>query len=168
MTSSAPTISAEKAQKTLYFLMMAIVVFALDQLTKQAVIKNFMLHQSVEVIPGFFNLTYVRNTGAAFGILAGTGSWRIYFFLFMGAVALLSLVIFFYSNYKDPLVVMGTALICGGAAGNITDRIRLGYVVDFLDFFIKDYHWPAFNVADSAITVGVLILVIHFLKQEKD
>ncbi len=168
MTSPKPTITAEKAQKTLYFLMIAIVVFVLDQLTKQVVIKNFMLHQSIEVIPGLFNITYVRNTGAAFGILAGTGSWRIYFFLIIGSIALLSLVIFFYSNYKDPLVVMGTALICGGTAGNITDRIRLGYVVDFLDFFIKDYHWPAFNVADSAITIGVFVLLIHFLKQGKE
>jgi len=156
-------IEAKKLQNTLYFLLIAIAVLAIDQVTKEAVIKHFALHQSKEIIPGFFHITYVRNTGAAFGILSGKESWRLYFFLVIGTVALVSLFQFFYSNYKDPLVVIGTAMVCGGAAGNIIDRIRYGYVVDFLDFFWGPYHWPAFNVADSAITVGVLLLLLHFL-----
>ncbi len=159
-------IEAEKLQKTIYFIFVAIAVFALDQVTKEAIVEHFALHQSKEIIPGLFHLTYVRNTGAAFGILAGTETWRLYFFLFVGVVALISLFHFFYSNYRDPLVVVGTAMVCGGAAGNIADRIRFGYVVDFLDFFIGRYHWPAFNVADSAITVGVFFLMLHFLKRD--
>jgi len=157
-------LSAEKLQKTLYFLMIALAVFGADQATKQAIVKNFHLHQSLEIIPGLFHITYVRNTGAAFGILAGAESWRIYFFLGTGLIALIFLFHFFYSNYKSPLVVMGTALVCGGAAGNIVDRLTRGYVVDFLDFFIGKYHWPAFNIADSAITVGIFLLILHFLK----
>ncbi len=158
------SLSPDKLQKTLYFIMIVIAVFGIDQATKAAIIKNFHLHQSVPVIPGFFHLTYVRNTGAAFGILAGSEPWRLYFFLAVGIVALLSLFHFFYSNHRAPLILVGTALVCGGAAGNIADRLRLGYVVDFLDFFVGAYHWPAFNIADSAITIGIALIAIHLLK----
>jgi len=157
-------IETQKLQNTIYFLFIAIGVLAIDQLTKEAIIEHFALHQSIEIIPGIFHITYIRNTGAAFGILSGGETWRIYFFLVVGAVALISLFRFFYSNYKDPVVVTGTAMVCGGAAGNILDRIRYGYVIDFLDFFWGHYHWPAFNAADTAITIGVFLLLLHFIK----
>ena len=156
-------LTVPKLQRTLCFVLVALSVFALDQFTKQAVIAHLDLHQSIEVIPGFFSLTYVRNTGAAFGILSGSEKWRVYFFLTVGLLALILLFSFFYSNHDKKLVLMGTGLVCGGAAGNLADRIRLGYVVDFFDFFIKNYHWPAFNIADSAITVGVFMIMLHFL-----
>ncbi len=161
-------IKVQKLQSTLCFILVALSVFALDQFTKQMVIAHLNLHQSIEVIPGFFSLTYVRNTGAAFGILSGSERWRIHFFLAVGLLALILLFRFFYSNHHKPLVLIGTGLICGGAAGNLADRIRLGYVVDFFDFFIKKYHWPAFNVADSAITVGVFLIMLHFLLDRTD
>ncbi len=159
----ARSISVERLQKTLYFLFVAIAAFAMDQATKQAIVENFRLHESIKIIPGFLHLTYIRNTGAAFGILSGPEHWRLYFFLVAGTLAMVFLFRFFYSNYREPLIVIGTGLVCGGAAGNISDRIRLGYVVDFLDFSVKGHHWPAFNISDSAITVGVFLILIHFL-----
>lgn len=161
-------LTVRKLQSTIYFTLVALSVFGLDQFTKQAVTEHLHLHQSIDVIPGFFSLTYVRNTGAAFGILSGSEKWRIYFFLTVGLLALILIFRFFYSNHDKPLVVIGTGLICGGAAGNLADRIRLGYVVDFFDFFIKGLHWPAFNVADSAITVGVFLTILNFLLDRTD
>ncbi|OEU51395.1 MAG: signal peptidase II [Desulfobulbaceae bacterium S3730MH12] len=152
-----------------YIILMAITVIA-DQLTKAWVLNSFQLYESKEVIPDFFNLVYVTNTGAAFSILAGVDSaWKHYFFLGVGGVALIGLTIArFRLRKENSLYGLALALICGGAVGNLIDRIRFGSVVDFLDFHLAGYHWPAFNIADSAICIGAgLFLVVNILESRK-
>ncbi|MBB5346716.1 signal peptidase II [Desulfoprunum benzoelyticum] len=143
----------------------------LDQLTKLWILRTFELYESREIIPGLFNLVYVTNTGAAFSILADVDSpWRHYFFLGIGLLATIGLTIYYYrlrAAHRAYAVALG--LVVGGALGNLIDRLRLGSVVDFLDFHLAGRHWPAFNVADSAICVGaVLFLIISFVTEQKD
>ncbi len=151
-------------------LLMALVVIV-DQLTKQQVTNSFVLFESREVLPDFFNLTYLCNTGAAFGLLAGDhGWWRRTFFVLV-AVAALGFIsaAFRHFRHKEPIFVYSLGLIGGGALGNLIDRLRFGYVIDFLDFYIGGHHWPAFNVADSAICVGVgMFLLGSFLYRETE
>ena len=145
------------------FSIITISIIIADQITKFYITKYFLLHESIPIIPNIFHITYVRNTGAAFGILAGNEAWRHIFFLTIGVITLCLLFFFFIKHQNEKLVLLSTSFIAGGAIGNIIDRLRLGYVVDFLDFFIGKYHWPAFNIADSAITVGGCLLALHFL-----
>ncbi|MEN8199803.1 MAG: signal peptidase II [Thermodesulfobacteriota bacterium] len=146
-----------------------ILVIALDQLTKIWVLRSFDLYESLVVIPGFFDLTYLTNKGAAFGFLAGVdAAWRHYFFLGLASVALVLLAVAWLRMRKDHLLYgPALALIAGGAIGNVIDRVRLGAVVDFLDFYVAGHHWPAFNVADSAITVGVALFLLANILEEK-
>jgi len=140
-------------------------VAILDQITKVIILKNISLHHSVTVIPRFFNITHIHNPGGAFGFMASqNSSVRNLLFLFLSSLAV-CVVFYFYKNTPrtHPLLATGIALIFGGAIGNLIDRIRFGKVVDFLDFYIGTYHWPAFNVADSAITVGIIIFIFHIL-----
>ncbi len=139
-----------------------VLVVVLDQLSKIWVVHHFILYESREIIPGFFNLTYLTNTGAAFGLFAGHPSWLRQVFFIGVAVIALSAIFFIHRKIKDisRWYTVSLALIGGGAVGNLLDRIRLGSVVDFLDFYIGSHHWPAFNVADSAITVGVAIILL--------
>ncbi len=151
-------------------LFLLLIVVVLDQLTKVWIVKSFHLYETLEVIPAFFNLTYLTNKGAAFGFLAGvTSAWRHYFFLILASVALVLIVIaWFKMRHDHRFYGPALALIAGGAIGNVIDRVRLGAVVDFLDFYVAGYHWPAFNVADSAITVGVtLFLLANFLEERQ-
>ncbi len=154
----------------MYFYSLIGVVAILDQLTKYLVRINFSLHDSLEIIPGFFHLTFIRNTGAAFGIFAGQPAlWRQVFFISVVLIALVAIFIMYRKFGRESrLYCVGLGLIAGGALGNLIDRIRFGSVVDFLDFFVGSYHWPAFNVADSAITIGVGILIIYTLFFEED
>ena len=148
-----------------YFAITAAVVIALDQISKALVLQHFQLYESVSVIPGFFNLTHIRNPGGAFGILASGGSnLRNVLFLGAGTVAL-GMILYFLkaTEDKERLMRFTLALIFGGAIGNIIDRLRFGEVIDFLDFYIGSLHWPAFNVADSAITVGICLFVYHLI-----
>ena len=150
-------------------LQIAIIVI-LDQLTKFWVTAKFSLYESKEIIPGFFNLTYITNKGAAFGFLGGDyGQWRHIFFIVV-AIAALVFLYFAFKQFKNEsrLFAFSITMIAGGAIGNLIDRIRSGAVVDFLDFYIKGYHWPAFNVADSAIFVGVTIFIMAHLLTHND
>ncbi len=152
-----------------YFIIAASAVF-FDQLTKAWVLGSFNLYESKEVIPGLFNLVYVTNSGAAFSILADVNSpWTHYFFLGVGAVAVVGLTIaWFKMRAENRLYGIAFGLICGGAVGNLIDRLRFGSVIDFLDFYIKGYHWPAFNIADSAICAGAgLFLIVNILQARK-
>jgi len=145
----------------------SVVIIALDQATKLYVDANFRLHESVPVIRDFFSLTYVRNKGAAFGILADS-SVRIPFFITVSIVAMLGIL--WYINRirnEQKLAVFSLSLVFAGAFGNLIDRVRLGEVIDFLDVFWQRYHWPAFNVADSAITVGVTLLLIDMWREDR-
>ncbi len=140
-------------------------VVVLDQITKALVLKMMPLFKSIVVIPGFFSLTHVHNPGGAFGFMAQNGSpWRHWMFL-AAAVVALSMIIYFYHQTPNthPYLGLGLSLIFGGAIGNLIDRLRFGEVIDFLDFYVAHLHWPTFNVADSAVSIGVGIFVLHIL-----
>jgi signal peptidase II len=145
--------------------MIAGTIVIADQISKAIVLSKMALYQSVVVIPGFFSLTHIHNPGGAFGFLAQQGSSvRIGIFLVASTVAIFFIFLFYRQIPKThPVLAAGLALIFGGAIGNLIDRLRFGKVVDFLDFYIGSLHWPAFNVADSAITVGVAIFIVHLL-----
>lgn len=146
-------------------------IIVLDQWTKYAVIEKFRLGETVSVIGGYFNLTYIRNTGAAFGLLANAHpSFRVPFFVIVPLIAL-GAIGFIFRRIPESDTKLSTALslVIGGAVGNLIDRIQLGYVVDFLDFHWNYmYHFPAFNVADSAICVGVGVLILDLLTNPTD
>jgi signal peptidase II len=148
----------------------AVVVIIVDQFTKLWIMATFPLHGQQNIIPGFFNLVYVTNTGAAFGFLAGSNSMlRQVFFVAVAIMALIVIVISYgHMKRQGRLFVYALGLIAGGAVGNLIDRIRFGSVVDFLDFYVGSYHWPAFNAADSAITTGVGLFLLGTLLQYRD
>ena len=136
-----------------------------DQFTKYLIKINLALYEQVIVITNFFNITYILNPGGAFGFFANQSpEIRKFIFLFMSS-AVAVLILWFYKRCAAEYIFLsyGFALIFGGAVGNLIDRFRFGQVVDFLDFYIGTAHWPAFNVADSAISVGMTILIYHIL-----
>ena len=150
--------------KYIILICLAGLVITLDQLSKLYIAHHFELHQSATLIPHFFNLTYVRNTGAAFGLLAkAPESFRIPFFIIIPLVALTIIVLIFKKTQETQLLMItALSLILGGAIGNFIDRLRFNYVIDFLDFhWFQKYHWPAFNVADASIVIGVLLLIFY-------
>jgi signal peptidase II len=159
-------------ESTLYrgaYLLLSLTVLVLDQWTKGIVTRNFEVHQSRSVIDGLFDLTYVRNTGAAFGLFASVDS-SVKAILLNSVAVLVFVVVSAYalrSSHKSVRLQIGFALILGGAVGNLLDRVRFGFVVDFLDFFVSGHHWPAFNVADSAICVGVGLLFLDMLRNDE-
>ncbi|MFP5240147.1 MAG: signal peptidase II [Acidobacteriota bacterium] len=148
---------------------LAAAVTLLDQATKYLVQKHIILFTGREVIPGFFNLVHTLNKGAAFGFLGDTGgNWQTYFFLAATALAVVIIAnLLTKAHPKDTLLVTALGLILGGALGNMVDRIRAGEVIDFLDFYIGSYHWPAFNVADIAITLGSLFLIFSLYERKR-
>ena len=143
----------------------ALSIVVLDQISKYAVLKSIELGGSIPVISGFFNLVHTRNRGIAFGIFNRPGSDLGYYLLLSATFAAVILLLFWFSRLKqeEKVLIPGLSLILGGAIGNLIDRIRLREVIDFLDFYIGSYHWPAFNVADSAITVGTFWVVLSLL-----
>jgi signal peptidase II len=143
------------------YLLVVVVLMSLDQLTKALIDRNIPLQGSREVIPGFFNLTHIRNRGAIFGFFSQSDSRILYVFLTLVSVAALGLVIyyFFKTPLSEKLMKMSLSLILAGALGNLIDRVFRGHVIDFLDFYVKEWHWPSFNVADSCITVGACLLI---------
>lgn len=144
-------------------------IVILDQVSKFQVQKHFELHESMAILDGFFSLTYILNPGAAFGFLADQDeTFRAIFFTVVSVIALTLLITFFCQTPEDDtLSLIAISLLFGGAIGNMIDRIRLGEVVDFLDFYIGRHHWPAFNVADSCITTGVSLLMVHLFLENK-
>ena len=159
-----------KSRSFIFLLLLAGFVVLLDQYTKLLIMDRFALYETKSVIPGFFNLTYLHNTGAAFGLLADANpAWRTYFFVGVAMLALVFIVVAYFQYREQGLIYLfAFSFIGGGAVGNLIDRLRYGSVVDFLDFYISSYHWPAFNVADSAIVVGVgLFLLAGFISTEE-
>ena len=150
--------------------LLAATTIILDQASKAYIMGTMRLHESIPIIPGFFSLTYIRNPGAAFGILASSSSsFRLLFFALTSLFALVLLgTIFFRLRQDDWVGQLSIAGILGGAVGNLLDRVRLGEVIDFLDCYVEGYHWPAFNVADAAISVGVFFLILHFALEKKE
>ena len=147
------------------YLAISLAVLFLDQWTKGVITRTMDVHQSRSVVSDFFDLTYVRNTGAAFGLFASVDSSLKAILLNTVAVAVFLIVSVYAlrSSHRSVRLQVGLALILGGAVGNLLDRVRFGYVVDFLDFAVSGHHWPAFNVADSAICVGVGLLFLDML-----
>jgi signal peptidase II len=152
------------------FILGAAIIIALDQITKSAITARFTLHEVYPVISGLFNLVYVMNPGAAFGFLANASETFRYIF-FTGITVLAAGLIIYYlvkSNPRNLLLSAALTLIFGGAVGNLIDRLRFGAVVDFLDVYIGGAHWPAFNVADSAITVGAILMIWEMILNRKN
>jgi len=148
-------------------LTVATAILVLDQATKFFIDRTFRLYESVPVIENFFHITYVRNKGAAFGILADSAI-RVPFFITVATVAALGILWYLRQLREDQrLLQFALSLVFAGAVGNLIDRVRLGEVIDFLDVHWYQHHWPAFNVADSAITVGVGLLLLDLWFEER-
>ena len=148
-------------RRSAWFGLAALIVVA-DQLAKWAVLGAFAPGERL-TLTGFFNLVLVFNKGAAFSFLAGAPGWQTPLFVTVAAVAIVVVSVLLVRSPGDPVMRAGLALILGGALGNLIDRLRYGQVVDFLDFHAFGWHWPAFNVADSAITVGAALLIFESL-----
>ena len=149
------------------FALLACVGLLLDQITKIYIDRSMQLFDSIPVVDNFFHITYVRNRGAAFSFLSDA-SWRLPFFIGVSLVASVTIIVAFQKLRDDQkLAQVSLAMIFSGAVGNLIDRIRLGEVIDFLDAHWYRHHWPAFNVADSLICVGVFLLVVDMLREEK-
>jgi signal peptidase II len=149
------------------FFMLVAMVLILDQGTKLYVHTTFALHEARVVVPDFFHLTYVRNSGAAFGLLARQHPTFLRFFFPTVTILAVLVLLFYYTRVlrEQVLTRWGICLIVGGAVGNGIDRLWLGQVIDFIDVHVYDYHWPAFNLADSAICVGVGLLLLEALRR---
>ena len=153
--------------KYLILAIVSAIVLILDQATKLYIDRAMDLQESVTVVENFFNITYLRNKGAAFGFLAHT-SYRLPFFILVSVVAIAVIIVVFARLRPDQrFTAFALALIFSGALGNLIDRVRFGEVIDFLDAHWYSHHWPAFNVADSAICVGVFLLAIDMFLEEK-
>ena len=148
-----------------WFVLAAAIVVA-DQVAKWAVLGSFAPGER-RVLTGFFNLVLVFNKGAAFSFLADAPGWQTPLFVVFSLVAAVIVSVLLFRSPGRPMFYAGLALILGGALGNVIDRLRFGQVVDFLDFHAMGWHWPAFNVADSAITVGAALLILEGFFHEK-
>jgi signal peptidase II len=147
------------------FYLIALAVILLDQASKLVIIRTLRLGQGIPVFPGFFDIVFVLNPGAAFGFLATLSDQVRNPFFILISVAAVILILAYHTRYPHPhpLVSVGLGLILGGAIGNLVDRLRYGMVVDFLDIHVFQYHWPAFNIADSAISIGVSLMILDML-----
>jgi len=156
-------------KKNFAFLLTVALLLVLDQVTKYFIHAGMAIHESIPVIPGFFSITYIRNPGAAFGFLAGASPTFRYVFFIGVTVGAIGLIIHYLRTYAagDRLLTISLGMILSGAVGNLIDRVRFGEVIDFLDVYLGSTHWPAFNVADSAISVGAFMLFIHLIQQKK-
>jgi len=152
----------------LRWLWLSLLVIVLDQITKQWAERSFELYERLPVTD-FFNLTLAYNRGAAFSFLADAGGWQQFFFIGLAVVVCVYLVFFLRSlkSSQWPLA-LGVVMIIGGAIGNVIDRLIYGHVIDFLDFYVNNWHWPAFNLADSAITLGVVLFLWDSVFSKED
>jgi signal peptidase II len=155
----------------LAFLLIAVAIIVVDAFTKIVILQNFGIHEARPVIDNFFQIVHVRNTGAAFGLGANSESPWVPLLLNSGAIVVFFIVVAYSlrSAVTDRLLQTGLHLILGGAIGNLIDRFRYGSVVDFLDFYVvmggREHHWPAFNIADSAICVGIALLFLDMRRK---
>ncbi|RMG03081.1 MAG: signal peptidase II [Nitrospirae bacterium] len=146
-------------RKTTYLLISLLIIIG-DQVTKLLVTEHIRYYESIRVLP-FFQIVNVKNTGAAFGLFRGLGN------PFFIALSVAAICFILYLILRDDSDLLSLSFILGGAAGNLIDRIRLGYVVDFLDFYLGKHHWPAFNIADAALTVGISLLFIRMVFEQR-
>jgi signal peptidase II len=145
----------------LKWLWLSLLALLLDQVSKLAIAGSMQLYQSIQIMP-FFKLTYVHNTGAAFSFLSEAGGWQRWFFAGLALVISVVIAVWLARLKKhETLLAVALALVLGGAVGNLIDRLAYGYVIDFLDVYYDTWHWPAFNIADSAITLGVILMLVE-------
>ncbi|MFM8757713.1 MAG: signal peptidase II [Limnohabitans sp.] len=154
--------SGQAGSRWLFWIGIAVLIMVLDQFTKVLVLGSFQYGESVPVT-SFFNLVRVHNHGAAFSFLADAGGWQRWFFTVLGIVAAGVMVWLLRSHAGERLFCLALSLLLGGALGNVIDRLLHGYVVDFLDFYWDRWHFPAFNLADSAITLGAALMILDEL-----
>lgn len=141
-----------------HWLLLSLAVILLDQITKAWAVHSLEMFSSTPVLP-FFNLTLLYNTGAAFSFLQDAGGWQQWFFIGLGTLISILIISWIHRTDIKKWTLIALSLILGGAIGNLIDRALYGYVIDFLDFYINHWHWPAFNIADSAICIGALMLI---------
>jgi signal peptidase II len=154
-------------QRYLILLVLTPLILILDQLTKLYIDRSMQLYQTIPVVDGLFNITYLRNKGAAFSFLSDA-SWRLPFFILASIIAIIAIMVAFRKLRDDQrFAAVSLTLVFSGAVGNLIDRVRMGEVIDFLDVYWRSHHWPAFNVADSAICVGVAMLALDMFREER-
>jgi signal peptidase II len=155
-------------QARLPYLVLVVATLLLDRWTKSLIHARFNLYDSISVIDGLFNITYVRNTGVAFGIFSSVSSpaKALLLSLFTAVAAVVVVVYSIRSPAGNRMLQVALGFILGGALGNLYDRLTYGYVIDFLEFHYRNYHWPSFNVADAAISTGVVLLAIEIIRNE--
>ncbi|MCF8007177.1 MAG: signal peptidase II [Methylovulum sp.] len=147
----------------LKWLGLSLLILVLDQASKLTIDATMPLYSSIAILPSF-NLTYVRNTGAAFSFLSEAGGWQRWFFAALALSISVSIIIWMKRLQKhETLLAVALSLVLGGAIGNLIDRLAYGYVIDFLDIFYNTWHWPAFNIADAGITIGVILMLAESL-----
>ena len=150
--------------RRIFYFLFILILLAADQLTKAIVAQKIPFLNSISIIPGFFNLTHIRNRGAIFGFFSQSGSQFLFIMLTLASLTALAFVIFYF--FKTPtserLMIISLSLILAGALGNLIDRIFRGYVIDFLDLYVKKWHWPSFNISDASITIGAFIIIFIF------
>ncbi len=148
----------------LRWLWLTIICLVADQVSKQLVVSNMDLYQSINILP-FFNFTYMQNPGAAFSFLADQGGWQRWFFTAIAAIASIVFIVWLAKTPKQQsMLSVAFALMLSGAVGNLIDRVLFGYVIDFLDFYGFGYHFPAFNIADSMIFIGAALMIFDSFK----
>lgn len=156
--------------RSFYFLLI-LVLLIVDQITKAIVFQKIAFLSSQSIIPGFFNLTHIHNRGAIFGFFSQSDSQLLHIVLMLATLVALALVVyyFFMTPPAEKLAKISLSLILAGALGNLIDRVFRGYVIDFLDLYVKKWHWPSFNVADSCVTIGafLLVFVVFFKRRRK-
>jgi len=153
------------SQYKYYFLSLILVIA--DQLTKMMVLGSLKLYESIE-ITSFFSLTHVHNYGAAFSFLADEDGWQQYFLVSISVIASIAIILWMSkTSTKQPYKLIALSLILSGAIGNLIDRAVFGFVIDFINLHYQDFYWPVFNVADTAITLGVILLLLVDFKQDK-
>lgn len=158
---------SERKAPMLKWLWLTGLVIILDVITKAMASENLLLHQPVNIFPGF-NFTLMHNTGAAFSFLSEASGWQRWFFSIVAIVVSAAIVVWLARLQKGQAwLAIGLTMILGGALGNVWDRLSLGYVIDFIDVYVGSAHWPAFNIADSAITVGAGILIYDSFRSRK-
>ena len=149
-------------------LFLCIWILSVDQWTKYSIQKRLPLHHTVSAVRGFFNLTHVRNPGGAFGILGGEGGrFSSSLFVLVSLIAIgIIIFVFFKTREDEEILSLAFSMVLSGAIGNLIDRFRIGEVIDFLDFQISSFHWPAFNIADSTITIGIGLILVEIFSRD--
>ncbi|HGJ5873205.1 MAG TPA: signal peptidase II [Arsenophonus apicola] len=152
----------------LRWLWLTVVILIVDLGSKQLILNHFQLYESIPLMP-YFNLAYAQNPGAAFSFLADKGGWQRWFFAFVAIVICVVLIVMMYrQSVNKKLSNIAYALVIGGALGNLCDRLVHGFVVDFIDFYVGDWHWPTFNIADMAICIGAALIILDsFINTDK-